>query len=169
VIASYDEDWPLRYERERQRISRAIGSRLLAIEHIGSTAVQGLGAKPIIDVMAGVESLADAHACIEPLRTLEYEFRPAIADRLGLHDDRFFVKSTMGAPAVHLHLTEFCGTFWRDKLLFRSVLRDNPDVAQEYEALKRDLAPRFSDGPSYSTAKTGFVLGTLEQARRAHA
>ncbi len=166
VILDYDPAWPEAYERERRLIKETLSGLIIAIEHIGSTAVPGLGAKPIVDLMAGIGSFADAAACIMPLWSIEYCNQPEIIARLRLHDDSLFVKWSMGRAAVHLHVTEYGGRFWHEKLLFRDLLRTHPDVAREYEALKRTLAPQFSDGPSYSTAKTAFIQAALHQARQ---
>ncbi|HEY7295296.1 MAG TPA: GrpB family protein [Dehalococcoidia bacterium] len=167
VILDYDPAWPGSYTREAELIEQALDGRYVALEHIGSTAVPGLAAKPIIDIMAGLESLADATACIAPLERIGYEFHPEITARLGMNDDRLFVKRSQGQVAAHLHLAAYGGSFWREKLLFRNFLRGHPDTAAQYAALKRTLAPRFSDGPSYSTAKTEFVQSVLQQARAA--
>jgi GrpB-like predicted nucleotidyltransferase (UPF0157 family) len=167
VIADYDPAWPRLYARERRRIRRALAGRIVAIEHVGSTSVPGLAAKPILDIMAGVESLDDAAACIEPLRRIGYDFHPELTARVGIDDDRLFLKGPRGIETVHLHVTEYGGGFWQEKLLFRDFLRTHPEVAEQYAALKRTLAPQFSEGTPYSMAKTEFVQATLEQARRA--
>ncbi|HLZ70397.1 MAG TPA: GrpB family protein [Dehalococcoidia bacterium] len=167
LIVAYDPDWPHRYELEAGGIRQALGGRCLALEHIGSTAVAGLAAKPVVDIMAGVTSLADAGACIVPLQRLGYAFHPEVTAQLGMHDDRLFVKTVDGRVVAHLHLTQHGGAFWQEKLLFRDFLRTHPEAARAYAALKRELAPQFSDGPSYSTAKTAFIQATLRHARGA--
>lgn len=170
-IVPYDPRWPEIYEREAAAIRQALAGRLLAIEHIGSTAVPGLGAKPIVDVMAGVRSLAEADRCREPLARIGYAFDPEPLTRLP--DDRVFARWQQGRKTVHLHVTPYGGSFWTEKLQFRDVLRTNAETARRYEALKRSLAPRFSDGPSYSAAKTTFIQAALADvaglpARRQH-
>jgi GrpB-like predicted nucleotidyltransferase (UPF0157 family) len=166
VIVAYDASWPRTFQREQRRIQAALGERLIAIEHIGSTSVPGLAAKPIVDIMAGIGRIEDAAACIAPLEAIGYRFRPEITTRLGMLDDRLFVKSSGGTATVNLHVTEYGGGFWREKLLFRDFLRGHPETARAYEALKRELAPRFSEGPRYSTAKTDFIQSVLQRARR---
>lgn len=167
VIAVYDPRWPKVYERERQTIAHAIGERLVAIEHVGSTAVPGLGAKPIVDIMAGLPALGDADACIAPLAALGYHFVPeAMRD---LPDDRSFERWTesyeQGTEVAHLHLTEYDSAFWREHLLFRDLLRARPETALAYEQLKRELAPQHTSGATYAQAKTSFVQSVLAQAR----
>jgi GrpB-like predicted nucleotidyltransferase (UPF0157 family) len=166
VISFYDPHWPEAYEQEKAAVMRAIGSRLVGIEHVGSTAVPGLGAKPIVDVIAGLPSLADAAGCIAPLEALGYYFVPEVMR--DLPDDRYFERWTegyeQGIETAHLHLTEYGSVFWREHLLFRDRLRAQPNTAAAYERLKRELAPRTS-GAAYVHAKASFVQSVLAQAR----
>jgi len=84
-----------------------------------------------------------------------------------MHDDRLFVRQSRGRVTVHLHVTACEGSFWQEKLLFRDWLRAHAETAEQYASLKRTLAPQFTDGPSYSTAKTGFIRTVLARARHA--
>ncbi len=168
VIVPYDPQWPALYERERDAIRRVIGDRLMAIEHVGSTAVPNLGAKPIVDVMGALPHLADAAACIAPLAAIGYQFVPeAMRD---LPDDRYFERWTegyeQGIELAHLHLTAHGSAFWRDHLLFRDFLRTHPQTASEYEDLKRQLASRHVSGATYAPAKGEFIQAVLTQARQ---
>jgi len=160
VITEYDPNWPTAFALERGMVVAAIGERLLAIEHIGSTAVPGLGAKPIIDVLAGLPRLLDADACVRPLAEHGYVFVPEA--RRYLPDDRYFRRwNTAGIESAHLHLAEYASTFWRDRIRFRDLLRSPPDVAVAYEELKRELVRQYTRGPEYSTAKTDFIRAAL--------
>lgn len=163
VIEDYDPRWPIVFAREKRAILRTLGDRIVAIEHVGSTAVPGLGAKPIVDVMAGLRRLAEVDSCTERLQTIGYAFVPeAIED---LPDDRYFEKWSAGIEVAHLHLTEHGCAFWRDHVLFRDFLREHPEEAAEYERLKRDLAPRYTRGYAYAAAKTDFIRAALARAR----
>lgn len=162
VIEEYHPRWPVRYDHEREVLARVLGDRLVASEHIGSTAVPGLAAKPIIDIMAGFRTLADAEACIAPLRTLGYTFVPEAV--VTLPDDRYFEKWVDGVEAFHLHAVEHLGTFWQEKLRFREYLRAHPDAVAQYEQLKRELAPQHTVGFSYARAKTDFIRTILTNA-----
>jgi len=138
----------------------AIGERLLAIEHIGSTAVPGLGAKPIIDVLAGLPHLWDARACVRPLAEHGYVFVPEAIRYLP--DSRYFRRwNAAGIEAGHLHLAEYESTFWRERIRFRDLLRSSPAVVAAYEELKRELVQRYTAGPDYSVAKTDFIRAAL--------
>lgn len=163
MIVDYDLQWTQVFEREKGAILDAIGHTLVAIEHFGSTAVPGLGAKPIVDILAGLRLLSDTEVCIEPLRGLGYNFR---ADALkGMPDDRYFERWFNGFEIAHLHLTEHDGRFWRDHILFRDFLRGHPDDAKRYERLKRELAPQHTSGYAYALAKSDFIGSALARAR----
>jgi GrpB-like predicted nucleotidyltransferase (UPF0157 family) len=157
-IVAYDPAWPAQFAQEAARLRAALdGDLVLAIEHFGSTAIPGLAAKPIIDILIGVRALRQARAgFVAPLRRLGYVFwadNPK-TDRL------FFVKGMppYGARRTHhVHVGERDGELFR-RLPFRDYLRTHPEAARDYEALKRDLAARHrTDREAYTAAKTAFV------------
>ncbi len=167
IIVTHNLDWMALAESEKEAVWRTISDRLVAIEHVGSTAVPGLAAKPIIDLQAGVWALPDADACREPLRGLGYVYVPE-AETV-MPDNRYFEKWVGGIEVFHLHVTEYLGSRWRDRLLFRDHLRSHPARAAEYERLKRELAAQFTSGGPYSLAKNEFIQAVLAEARRAEA
>jgi GrpB-like predicted nucleotidyltransferase (UPF0157 family) len=133
VLVPYDEAWPSLFVEERARIERALGSWAEGIEHVGSTAVPGLAAKPILDIMVGVGSLRDAEQYIRPLEQLCYECR----GEAGVPGRLFFRK---GDPrSHHLHVTEIGSEFWERHLVFRDYLRAHPGTAREYARIKQHL------------------------------
>lgn len=157
VIVDYDPEWPARYEVERAAIVAAIGPHIVAIEHVGSTAVPGLGAKSVIDIMVGIGSLADAPACIELLRQAGYTYYPD--HEVEMPERRYFDVQDDSRDA-HLHMVEHGSAFWRRHLAFRDYLRAHPDAAAEYDRLKRRLAAHYgTDREGYTNAKTEFVQG----------
>ncbi|WP_376795922.1 GrpB family protein [Thermogemmatispora sp.] len=156
ILVDYDPGWPLEYAAERQRLAEALSPWLVAIEHIGSTSVPGLAAKPIIDIMVAVGALSQAAHCIEPLHTLGYAYQPEV-ERF-IPERRYFRKLRGEQETHHLHLVEYDSPFWRRHLLFRDYLRSHPATAQEYARLKRELAVRFpEDVAAYTEAKTAFI------------
>lgn len=165
IIVDYNPEWPRGYEKTAARILGAIGDKVVAVEHIGSTAVPGLGAKPIIDIMVAVGLISDAHKCIIPLRSSGFEYTPYpdFPERL------FFRDGPMGEGPHHLHMTEFMSSFWEAKLLFRDFLRGHGDVAQEYFLLKLQLATRYGSDREkyepYTEAKTSFIESVVARAR----
>lgn len=166
-IVTYDPAWPAMFEAEAGRLRAVLDKKLIAgLEHFGSTAIPGLAAKPVIDILIAVRSLSEArHSFIDPLRQLGYVFwaENPRTDRL------FFVK---GMPPYgerrthHVHVTEPDGELWQ-RLLFRDYLRANPAAAGRYERLKRELAQRFrSDREAYTEAKSAFVEEIMAVAAR---
>jgi GrpB-like predicted nucleotidyltransferase (UPF0157 family) len=160
LVVEYDPEWPRRYEEERGRIVAAFGGLIAAIEHVGSTAVPGLGGKPIIDIMIGVPRLEDGERCVGPMESLGYEYR----GEAGIPGRLFFGK---GLPRTHhVHLVEHGGDFWGRLLLFRDFLRAHPETAAEYYEFKKGLAARFrTDREAYTEAKTAFIRSVEERAR----
>ncbi len=158
VVVEYDPQWPARFDEEQRRVQEALGSRAIAIEHIGSTAVPGLGAKPIIDIMVGVRDLAGAYAgCSAALQGIGYVYVPR-----RLQDRHFFQRGPWGARTHHLHVTEFGGPLWERYLLFRDYLRAHPDAARQYFELKRQVAARPGiDRPAYNAAKHPLIDGVV--------
>jgi GrpB-like predicted nucleotidyltransferase (UPF0157 family) len=136
----------------------------LRLEHIGSTAVPGLAAKPIIDIMMAVASRQDWDRVLQALQSLDYVHKPEAFDV----DHWFFVKGMppYGARRTHqIHLWKFGERLWREHLAFRDCLRSKPSVVAEYEALKRELAVLFTfDREGYTAAKTEFIQGALKAA-----
>jgi GrpB-like predicted nucleotidyltransferase (UPF0157 family) len=158
-IVPYDPDWKVLFAVEADRLRAVLDSGLIVgIEHFGSTAVPGLAAKPIIDILIAVTSLARAKATmVDPITGVGYLYwaENPKTDRM------FFVK---GMPphgerrTHHVHITEPEGEMWRRRLRFRDYPRANPGEARCYEALKRQLAARYpSDRERYTDAKTEYV------------
>jgi GrpB-like predicted nucleotidyltransferase (UPF0157 family) len=156
-IVEYDSKWAVLYREEKAKIVAAIGHLALAVEHIGSTAVVGLGAKPIIDIMVGVRGLSDAQLCMEPLKNLGYRYQPE--HEATMPERRYFGK---GEPPkeqhYHLHMVEKDGEFWRRHLAFRDYLRTHPETSKQYCEFKKRLASKYgSDREGYTRAKTSFI------------
>ena len=161
-IAEYDPAWPAAYERERALIADALADLVLAIEHVGSTAVPGLGAKPVIDITVGVRTLVDGEKCIGPVEELGYEYR-GDGEIPGRH---YFRKFTRGERTHHLNIVEHEGEFWKRHILFRDYLREQPREAERYYELKVRLAEQFgTDRVGYTEAKTEFIESALAKAR----
>jgi GrpB-like predicted nucleotidyltransferase (UPF0157 family) len=159
-IAPYDPAWPAAAAAEAEAILRACGDLLRRVEHIGSTAVPGLAAKPTLDLLGGVRTLADAAACIAPLSALGYAYVPEY--EADLPERRYFRKGPAGARTHHLHVVALDGAFWSDHLRFRDHLRSDRSAADAYERLKRDLAARHrADRDAYTRAKTTFIAVVL--------
>jgi GrpB-like predicted nucleotidyltransferase (UPF0157 family)/GNAT superfamily N-acetyltransferase len=157
-LAPHDPAWATAFERERAALEDSIGAWATGgIHHIGSTAVAGLAAKPIVDILVGVEDLEASRACFEPLARLEYRYAPYRAEEM-----HWFCKPDPGRRTHHLHLAPAGGRRYAEELAFRDRLRADPEAARAYADLKRDLAARFEDDrESYTEAKAEFIQGVL--------
>lgn len=156
ALLPYDPAWPGQFEAERTRLLDAFPGAFLAIEHFGSTAVPGLRAKPIIDILAGVESMARADALLDPL--CECRYTTSEAFNAGLVGRRWLMRFSRGRRTHHLHLVVHGSLQWRRRIRFRDALRADPGVAGEYQTLKEHLAEKFrADREAYSTAKDDFI------------
>jgi GrpB-like predicted nucleotidyltransferase (UPF0157 family) len=163
-LDDYDAQWPAMFLDERERLFVAVRASVSGIEHIGSTSVPGLAAKPVIDMLVGVRALAEADThCIAPICDLGYEYVPEFESVMPYR--RYFRRDDGDGHRSHqIHLVEQGGDFWRRHLLFRDYLRAHPDQAREYEQLKRRLAPQFSDVNDYAEAKTEFIRAAEARA-----
>ena len=132
IVIPYNARWPRLFEEEKGLILRQIGPQVLAIEHVGSTAVPGLASKPTLDILVGVRRLEDAKACVGPLADVGYEYVPEYEAEIP--DRRYFHKGPAVARTHHLHMVEFGGAFWTRNLLFRDWLRTHPEDARRYAA-----------------------------------
>lgn len=164
-IVDYDPEWPILFEKEKAKILKAVGTKVVAVEHVGSTSVPGLGAKPIVDILVGIPHLSGARDCIEPLQTIGYEYVPEY--EATLPQRRYFRKGPSNIPNkhYHLHMVEHNGEFWKHHLLFRDYLRTHADAASDYWKLKKKLAAKHrSNREAYTEAKTSFIKSVLSKA-----
>lgn len=162
-LVAYEADWPLRFERERALLERVLAPWIVGgIHHVGSTAVLGLAAKPVIDILVGVEDLPSTRSCIAPLAEVDYLYAPYLAEQM-----HWFCKPDPSRRTHHLHLVPHGSARFRDELDFRDRLRASPELARRYAELKRELAGRFEhDRDAYTDAKTEFVRDALSRVER---
>jgi GrpB-like predicted nucleotidyltransferase (UPF0157 family) len=159
-VVPYDPGWPVRFEKERRRLATAIGDVVVGeIHHVGSTAVQGLDAKPVIDMLAGVRDLARSRACFGSLAALDYVYAPYRADEM-----HWFCKPDPAHRTHHLHLVPAASRRFHDELSFRDRLRADPALAADYAALKWQLAAEHKhDRDAYTAAKAEFIRAALRR------
>jgi GrpB-like predicted nucleotidyltransferase (UPF0157 family) len=156
-LVAYDASWPAAFRAEVDRIAsrvRAAGLPPLVFEHIGSTAIAGLVAKPILDFMAGHAAGADVPAYVALLAEAGYDPRGP----QGVPDRELLVLGDEASRTHHLNLVPAGGAFWHDHLSFRDQLRNDPGLAEAYSTLKRNLASRYTmDRAAYTAGKEAFV------------
>jgi GrpB-like predicted nucleotidyltransferase (UPF0157 family) len=159
-LVPYDSSWPLEFAAEAARIERALDGLPIRLEHIGSTAVPGLAAKPVIDILGGRPPRSRLEPYIAAFRQLGYEHK----GNFGIPGRQYFRRGT--PRSHHVHLVDWTSDFWRDHLLFRDYLRAHPEVAREYDALKRDMAlAHAQDKKGYTDAKGPFIRSVVRRAR----
>jgi GrpB-like predicted nucleotidyltransferase (UPF0157 family) len=158
-LAPYDPLWPREFDAEADRLTRACEGLPLRLEHIGSTSIPGMFAKPVIDILAGVPPRASRAPYIAALVAIGYEHLGAN----GVPGRNYFRR---GSPrSHHVHMVSWSSQVWKNHLLFRDYLRAHADVAQEYAVLKRELAAAFpDDARQYSEEKGPFIKSVLRRA-----
>jgi GrpB-like predicted nucleotidyltransferase (UPF0157 family) len=162
VIVEYDPAWRKKFEDERVLL-QGVYPKTAVIEHIGSTAVPGLAAKPIIDIMVDVSRLEEAEARVSDLARLGYQYVPEYEALIP--ERRYFRKPRHGNREYHLHCVLTDSDFWKRHLAFRDYLRANPAAATAYVRLKKELAAASgNDRDAYSDGKGPFIRSILRKA-----
>jgi GrpB-like predicted nucleotidyltransferase (UPF0157 family) len=159
-IVPYDPSWPVRFEEEAGRLRGALGDLAQRIEHIGSTAIPGMGAKPIIDIAIALKSLDPEEPYRGLLEQIGYEY--GVQPDEFFNQRRYFKLNREGRRVANLHVTLARSLQERRHVAFRDALRREPSTAAAYEQLKRELAERFpADRGTYTEAKTSFIEQVL--------
>jgi GrpB-like predicted nucleotidyltransferase (UPF0157 family) len=158
-VVAYDPGWPERYERWRTRLARELGRVAWRIEHVGSTAVPGLPAKPVLDIQVSVPDLGDESAYVPAIE------RAGVAFRNRDDEHRYFRPAGNLPREAQVHVCPAGSEWERRHLLFRDFLRADAVTRDAYGRLKLELAARYRDDRiAYNEAKTGFILDAMEHA-----
>lgn len=160
LIEDHDPLWPHKFELERQLLAEILAPWLAGpIEHVGSTAIADMPAKPVIDIMVAVESLPASKAAIDVLRDNGYCYYPYKADVM-----HWFCKPSPEVRTHHLHLIPYESPLWHERLAFRDHLRADEVDAKAYAALKRELAQRYRDDrEAYTQKKWPFIQSIINK------
>lgn len=162
-LVPHQEEWKHRYENEVAHLKAVAGERLLDFEHIGSTAIEGVPAKPIIDILAVVEDLEAVRDLIPAFEESGYEYRADDDVRGRL----FFAKGPRTNRTHYLSLAERDSDFYDEKIAFREYLRAHPEVAEQYASIKRALAEKYPETrEKYTAEKSDFIRDVLDRAMR---
>jgi GrpB-like predicted nucleotidyltransferase (UPF0157 family) len=160
-VVPYTPVWARLFQDECKRLADKLGSHALDIQHIGSTAVPGLAAKPILDIGIAVAGEADAAACVPLLEPLGYQYR---GDR-GPDEGHFFDQGSEDRLTHYLHMLLIDSTGWRNYLRFRDYLIAHPAMRDRYMQLKQELAIEYAeDRGRYTAAKAEFIQYVLTAA-----
>ena len=162
-LVPYDPKWAEVYREEEQLLRSVLGHHVIDIQHVGSTSVEGLNAKPIIDIAIGIKSLDIAESFRSPLEQLGYECR----GHAGVEGRVFFAKGSEHLRTHYLHIVVYDGVNWRSYVHFRDYLRRHRGSVKDYSTLKTALAKEFSEERAkYTEAKNEFISHILEKARK---
>ena len=163
ALAKYDPWWPQEFEREKRKLQQLLQAAVIDIQHVGSTSVPNLAAKPIIDVMVGIRSLSGVTRLRGKLERTGYEYRANGSDNTQV----LFAKGAEERRTHYIHITEYRGSFWNDHLLFRDYMRGNPDEAGLYEQSKRVLAAQHAtDREGYTAGKRAYIDIVVAKAKQ---
>ena len=166
IIEKYNPKWKIYFEIEKGILIIALAEISYKIEHIGSTSVKGLGAKPVIDIMIGLEDFSLANKVIPKIEKLGYIYVSKYEDVMPYR--RFFTKDTKGTRTHHIHMVEIKTDFWKRHLLFRDHLRKNKTDRGKYFLLKKELSShKWENTDKYSNAKTSFIKSIESKASKA--
>ena len=160
-IVEYNPDWPRLFEREAAAIQETCRPWVVEVHHVGSTAVPGLAAKPVLDVMPVAAGQAETLEAVSGMASLGYRYR----GENGIAGRCYFDKAVDGRTVAHVHMFPLGHPAIRTHLAFRDYLRTHPDAARDYERLKRELAAKHrNDRDTYTDAKAAFIKGIIAVA-----
>ncbi|RAK09740.1 GrpB-like predicted nucleotidyltransferase (UPF0157 family) [Halanaerobium saccharolyticum] len=158
-LKSHNKEWKTIFENEKDRIKNQINNYFCKIEHIGSTAIKSIPAKPIIDIMLALDDYSQVNIYIQNLGDLNY----LNFGECGRKGRTFLVKEKNNETLFHLHLVEYENRYWEDNIFFRNYLQDNSETALEYAELKRTLAQKYRNNRNlYRLYKSEFVEKILK-------
>jgi GrpB-like predicted nucleotidyltransferase (UPF0157 family) len=156
----FTAEWRRHFEAEKALLQGAVGSYILDIQHVGSTSIPGMVAKPIVDIAIAVSDFEEARVCIQPIEGLGYEYK----GENGIPRRHYFGKGDQ--RMFHLHLNEINSLEWQNLILFRDYLCRHPEAVQEYVVLKIQLAAKYPrDRQAYLDGKAPFIERVLQLAR----
>lgn len=159
-ILPYSAEWKEAYNQEERLLFSLIGAYIIEIQHVGSTSVEGLDSKPIIDIALAVKSLDDVEKFRNLLEDVGYHFRA----NAGVEGRVFFAKGNEELRTHYLHIEIFNGDLWKNHIYFRDYLRLNKKSVEEYSKLKKKLAIKFGeDRKAYTNAKDEFIKSILKK------
>ncbi|MDQ3019212.1 MAG: GrpB family protein [Bacteroidota bacterium] len=163
IIEEYNPDWKKQFEKEKQILHRILSGIDLKIEHVGSTSVNGLGAKPIIDIMIGLANFNVADWLVENMSNSGYEYISKY-ENIFPHR-RYFIKIVKGKITHQIHMVAEGGDFWKRTILFRDQLRKSDEDRRNYFEHKKKLSEQdWNYGNDYADAKSEFIRTVVEKA-----
>lgn len=162
MICPYSEEWRLNFEREKINIYNCIKEYIIDIQHVGSTSINGMAAKPIIDIMVTIKELKEGFQLINDLESIRYHFKGS----LGKSNRFFFWKENDGINTHNLHIVEQGDENYKNLILFRDFMNKHSNYRDRYYNLKIELASQYKDDrKTYTEKKAEFILGIIQLAK----
>jgi GrpB-like predicted nucleotidyltransferase (UPF0157 family) len=160
-LKNHNKEWKKLFAQEAKKISSQISNYIVDIQHIGSTAIPNIVAKPIIDIAVAINELSNIEQVVTLLEEGGYEYR----GEQGIPDRHMFVKGNEECRTHHIHVMVNTSYEWKKHILFRDYLRKNSSEAKQYSDLKKKLATKYEfDREKYTDGKEAFILGIIEKA-----
>ena len=154
ALIEHQEEWNKIFNLDKDIILQILGNSVVDIQHVGSTAIPGISAKPIIDILVGLKNIFEAEHFISKFEEKSYEFRPNASTQ----DRILYIKGGENFRTHHIHVVQYDSNEWNRMIRFRDYLRENSNVALEYKELKEELAVKFPDNrEEYTKGKENFV------------
>ncbi len=158
-LVEHDPQWPMEFEAEAERLEGLLGERAVGIHHIGSTAVPGLDAKPVVDLMVEVSDLREVQQMTDVFEEAGYE----VLGENGIPGRHFITRNEEGERTHDVNIFESGHDEITRMILFRDRMRENPDEATAYSELKNKLASMYKNDPiRYTQGKSDFILGAVD-------
>ena len=155
-LVPYSENWPKYFDLIERELLAVFNQDTIQVQHVGSTSIPNLVAKPVIDIVLGADSLAVVENQISNLTQLNYQYISKYERDLPMR--RYFVKAAGDLPRIHLHCVVLNSQIWQEHILFRDALRADNTLLDQYRTLKTELAIRFAnDKSAYTLAKAPFI------------
>ena len=162
-LVPHSSNWHTEFEQEKEKLQTILGNIALAIEHIGSTSISGLSAKPILDIAVAVENIEALKSVIPILTEAGYD----ILDSIETKGEVLARKGTPDNRTHYIHVEILVDTYWNNHIMFRDFLLKHQEYVEAYEKLKKDLATQFSDDrKKYTAAKNDFIQNVLKLAQK---
>lgn len=161
TVYPYDETWPMEYKKEEEILKRHLTNLNVRIEHVGSTSIPGLSAKPIIDIAIGAKSEENLFEVAKRLEDAGY-------DILNSYEEKGEVLARKGSPECrthYIHIQLLGSEYWNEFMYFKRFMLDHPESVKEYQELKEELSVKYADErKKYTASKNEFISNILEQA-----
>ena len=162
-LIPYDENWKKEFEKEKIYLQKVLKDIAILIEHVGSTSIEGLSAKPILDIAVGVVDKEILYKTIDIMSRHGYQVKNSIEDR----DEVLAIKGNGTNHTHYIHIMVASGDRCKNQILFRDYLRKHKETVKEYESLKKELAKIYKDERlNYTAGKNNFILSVLEEAKK---